>query len=83
MSEEKREIFYRFLVPNAMKEHGLNEEHIEFGHNVADVIVDNYCREPGVRNLQKAVEKICRKVTLKLVEYPEEKKTQNHGKLSH
>jgi len=74
MAEEKREIFYRFLVPAALKEHGLSNDQIEFEPNIADVIMREYCREPGVRNLQKSVEKICRKITLRLLENPEEKK---------
>ena len=46
---------------------GLQEEHMKIEDSAMTSLIQGYCREAGVRNLQKHVEKICRKVALKVV----------------
>lgn len=62
--EEQHQIVKNYLVPNALKESGLKENQIEIQDTAIHGLVKSYCREAGVRNLQKHVEKIVRKVAL-------------------
>jgi ATP-dependent Lon protease len=59
---EKHAIARRFLVPKQMKENGLNENHIEFSDEGLTQIIRQYTREAGVRNLEREVGTVCRKV---------------------
>jgi len=65
--DEKVQIARRYLEPSARKQMGLREEHIELTEEAVVSLIRWYCRESGVRNLQKHIEKICRKVALKVV----------------
>ncbi|MCM8757038.1 MAG: endopeptidase La, partial [Candidatus Omnitrophica bacterium] len=65
---EKMEIAKRFLVPRQLKEHGLNENNLKVSDEALVAIIRNYTREAGVRNLEREIASICRKVTRKLVE---------------
>ena len=65
--DEKIEIARRYLEPNARKQMGLDEGHLTLETDALTSLIQGYCRESGVRNLQKHVEKICRKVALKVV----------------
>ena len=64
---EKLEIARRYLEPAARKSMGLEESHLVLEDAALTALIQGYCREAGVRNLQKHVEKICRKVALKVV----------------
>ena len=64
---EKMEIARRYLEPTARSAMGLKEEHMTLEDSALTGLIQGYCRESGVRNLQKHVEKICRKVALKVV----------------
>ena len=66
--DEKVEITRRYLEPNARKDMGLLEEHLQIEDGAVENLIRWYCREAGVRNLQKQIEKICRKVALKVVQ---------------
>lgn len=66
--EEKLEIAKRFLVPRQMKENGLKEKHIAFTDEVLQEIITKYTREAGLRNLEREVGNICRKVARKIAE---------------
>ena len=66
--EEKVQIAKQYLVPKQLKEHGFSEGEIEFTEGALNLIVDQYAREAGVRNLEKQIRKIIRKATLKLAE---------------
>ena len=65
--EEKIQIAERYLIPTARKAAGLAETDVEFTPKAIEALIDSYCRESGVRNLQKQIEKILRKVALKRV----------------
>ncbi len=65
---EKKEIAKHFLIPRQMKEHGLSEKNIKFSDESIFKIIKNYTREAGVRNLEREIANICRKITKKIVE---------------
>ncbi|MEN0048653.1 MAG: endopeptidase La, partial [Bacteroidota bacterium] len=71
ISQEKAEIAKQYLVPKQLKEHGFEEDEITFTDEALRLIVDQYAREAGVRNLEKQIRKIIRKVNLKIAEEEE------------
>ena len=64
---EKKEIAKRFLVPKRRKESGLNEELVEFPDDGIQELVQHYTREAGVRNLEREIGNVCRKVARTVV----------------
>jgi len=66
--EEKIQIAKQYLVPKQLKEHGFGEDEIKFTEEALRKIIDNYAREAGVRNLEKQIRKIVRKVALQQAE---------------
>lgn len=73
VAEEKLAISKQYLIPQAMKDSGLKAENIEITDGSLISLIKSYCRESGVRNLQKQIEKIVRKVAFKVVR----KETEN------
>ncbi|XP_071969945.1 lon protease homolog, mitochondrial isoform X2 [Engystomops pustulosus] len=67
VAEEKLSIAERYLVPQALATCGLNEEKTRITTDALTVLIKQYCRESGVRNLQKQVEKVMRKSAYKIV----------------
>ncbi len=66
--EDKVHIARDFLVPKQIKEHGLKENHISFSEGAIRKIIRQYTREAGVRNLEREIASICRKVARQVVE---------------
>jgi len=66
--EEKLQIARRYLVPRQIKENGLKEKHISFDDESISEIISKYTREAGLRNLEREIGKICRKVARKVAE---------------
>jgi ATP-dependent Lon protease len=66
--EEKREIAKRYLVPRQMQQNGLGRSKIEFTDEALDEIIDGYTREAGVRNLEREIGSVCRKVAREFAE---------------
>ncbi len=66
--EEKLEIAKRYLVPRQIKENGLKAKHISFDDESISEIVAKYTREAGLRNLEREIGKVCRKVARKVAE---------------
>jgi ATP-dependent Lon protease len=64
---EKMAISRKYLVPRQMEAHGLSEEHIEFRNTALQEVIQRYTREAGVRNLEREIGSISRKVAKKLV----------------
>jgi ATP-dependent Lon protease len=64
---EKMEIAKRFLVPKRLKESGLDEAQIEFPDEGVQELVQHYTREAGVRNLEREIGNVCRKVARTVV----------------
>ncbi|XP_034936542.1 lon protease homolog, mitochondrial isoform X2 [Chelonus insularis] len=73
VAEEKLAIAKQYLIPQAMKNTGLTEEQITIRENALTTLIKAYCRESGVRNLQKHIEKVSRKVAFKVVKKEAEK----------
>lgn len=65
---EKVEIAKRHLVPKQLKAHGLKSKNITLNENTIKYIIDYYTKESGVRNLERQIANICRKVARILVE---------------
>ncbi|KAJ2493472.1 ATP-dependent Lon protease pim1 [Coemansia sp. RSA 2050] len=68
LANEKRAIAQKYLAPQAKETAGLEGAAISLQDEAVDALVRNYCRESGVRNLKKHIEKIFRKAALKIVE---------------
>ncbi len=66
--QEKVEIAKRYLIPRQLKQHGLKKTEINITDKALNLIIDQYAREAGVRNLENKIKKIMRQVTLKLTE---------------
>ena len=60
--QEKIEIAKRFLVPKQMELHGLKAKHVEMTDEAITVLVQAYTREAGVRNLEREIANLMRKV---------------------
>jgi ATP-dependent Lon protease len=65
--EEKLEIARRFLLPKQMKSHGLTDENLRITDPAMLKLVRGYTREAGVRNLEREITSVCRKVVKKVV----------------
>ena len=72
--EEKIEIARRHLIPKQMENHGLPKDSIDIPKKAIEKIVENYTRESGVRELDKKVAKIMRKVARKVASEEDYKK---------
>lgn len=67
VAQEKLAIAERYLVPQARTLCGLDESKAQLSAAVLTLLIKQYCRESGVRNLQKQVEKVLRKAAYKIV----------------
>ncbi len=65
---EKLEIAKRFLVRKQLKDNGVNEEQVLFKDEGLQSLITSYTREAGVRNLEREIGNLCRKVARKVVE---------------
>lgn len=70
-SEEKLAIGKKYLVPKSLEKHGLTKSEIRYTPPILLKIAEEYAREAGVRNFEKSLHKINRKVALILEEKPE------------
>jgi ATP-dependent Lon protease len=66
--EEKLHIAKRYLVPRQLAANGLKSSQIEFSDPAVTAIIDEYSREAGVRNLEREIGTICRKVARQVAE---------------
>jgi ATP-dependent Lon protease len=65
--EEKESIAVRYVVPRALKEHGLKASQLRIDRRALRVMMSDYAREPGLRTLQQLVARICRKAAADIV----------------
>lgn len=65
---DKRAIAKKYLVPKQIREHGLTPKQLNISDAVLEIIIKNYTRESGVRNLEREISKIVRKAAMKIVE---------------
>jgi len=65
--DEKVSIAQKYLVAKQVKGHGLNASRITFADEAVYAIIRNYTREAGVRNLEREIANVCRKVARQVV----------------
>ena len=80
---EKHHIATQFLTPRQRKFHGLEEKQLRFRKSAIEEITHGYTREAGVRNLEREIGKVCRKVVTRLVRTKGKKATVVTPKLVH
>ena len=66
--EEKLEIAKKYLVPRQLKDNGLKAKHIAFEDEALKELIAKYTREAGLRNLEREIGTVCRKVARKIAE---------------
>ncbi len=67
ISEEKQEIARRYLIPKTLKSHGLKDRQLTIRKDALGLLIENYARESGVRNLENLIKKISRKAAMEIV----------------
>ena len=72
--QEKLEIALRYLVPRQIERAGLKRSQISFSESGLKAIIADYTREAGVRNLEREIGSVCRKVARRVAEGTLEKK---------
>ena len=86
VADEKMAIAERYLAPQAKEMSGLKEVDVNLEKEAIVELINKYCRESGVRNLKKQIEKVYRKSALKIIQdlgeeaLPEEKALTEEGK---
>ncbi|OAA32384.1 ATP-dependent protease La [Moelleriella libera RCEF 2490] len=86
VADEKKAIANRYLAPAAKDAAGLKEASVNLNDEAIEELIKSYCRESGVRNLKKQIEKVYRKSALKIVQdlgedvLPEEEALTDEGK---
>ena len=65
--EEKVKIAQRYLIPKQMKAHGLKKKNFTMGERALRDLINFYTRESGVRNLEREIGSLCRKVARNIV----------------
>ena len=68
--DEKTNIALRYLIPKQLKENGLKKKELTITEGSVRDIIQHYTRESGVRNLEREISKICRKVVKSLLLKP-------------
>jgi ATP-dependent Lon protease len=74
--DEKLNIAQRYLVPKQLKANGLKAEELTISEGAIRDVIRYYTREAGVRNLEREIAKICRKVVKELLLHPKDSQTQ-------
>lgn len=68
IEDEKAQIARQFLIPKQLKDHGLTEKNLEIEEEAVRRVIREHTREAGVRNLERELAAICRKVARKVAE---------------
>lgn len=80
-SVEKQEIGMTYLLPKQLENHGLTKKQCKLNKEAMAYIINNYTREAGVRNLNRQIGNVCRKVAKELVEKDKKSITVNLTKV--
>jgi ATP-dependent Lon protease len=75
IAEEKLQIAFKYLIPRQIRENGLKRKNISFTKGAVRKIIQDYTREAGVRNLEREIATVCRKVARAVAEGQEEKRS--------
>jgi ATP-dependent Lon protease len=73
LDEEKLKISKQYLVPKQIKENGITEKQIDISDEALTHTIEHYTREAGLRNLERLIGTLCRKVARKVAEGEKEK----------
>jgi ATP-dependent Lon protease len=76
---EKLEIARRYLLPEQMAEHALTDADIQVTDDALRVAIEEYTREAGVRNLEREIANICRKVAVEVARRQGDRETGSQG----
>jgi Lon-like ATP-dependent protease len=68
VADEKKAIADRYLAPQAKELAGLKDADVQLDESAIEELINKYCRESGVRNLKKQIEKVYRKSALKIIQ---------------
>jgi ATP-dependent Lon protease len=71
--DEKLGIARKYLVPKQLEAHGLDDEQLSFTDNALRLVIREYTREAGVRNLEREIAALCRKAAREIAEGKSEK----------
>jgi len=74
VAQEKLAIGRNHLWPKQLERHGLSDEQLKINDPALKYVIDSYCREAGVRNLEKQLARIMRKSIVRLLKNPKEDK---------
>jgi len=66
--EEKLGIAKNYLLPKQLKEHGISKRELQISDPALRMLITHYTREAGVRNLERQIANLCRKVARKIAE---------------
>lgn len=86
VADEKKAIADRYLAPQAKELSGLKDVDVTLDASAIEALINKYCRESGVRNLKKQIEKVYRKSALKIIQdlgeeaFPEAEAMTEEGK---
>ena len=80
--DEKINIANKYLLPKQIKENGVKENELDLEEGTIKEIIRSYTRESGVRNLEREISKVSRKVVKKVVNGEKEKVNVNKNNLS-
>ncbi len=79
--EEKREIAKRYLFPRQRKDAGLSENQLIIPDAVLETVINRYTRESGVRELERQLGRLCRKIALRVASGETESVVLTHAML--
>ncbi len=65
-ANDKLHIVKDFLLPKQLEDHGIGDRDVQIADEVIDTVIDRYTREAGVRNLERRIADVCRKVAVKV-----------------
>lgn len=68
VDEEKLKIARQYLIPKQIKENGISEHHLKITDDAILHIINHYTREAGLRNLEREIANVCRKIARKIAE---------------
>ena len=83
IEDEKVQIAKRHIIPKQVEENGLSKEDISFDSNSIKELIRSYTREAGVRNLEREIANVLRKVARKIVESKTKKIKITKSAVSH
>jgi len=78
---EKQSIAEGFLVPRQVESHGLKKQKIEFKDEGIRALIESFTREAGVRNLEREIGAVCRKVARRVVQEGKEIEIEVDGEM--